>query len=47
LRLSYKINLEAKEDLRQIYSYGYHKWGVEQADRYFNRNYSANIKDIS
>jgi len=37
LRLNYKINLEAKEDLRQIYSYGYHKWGVEQADRYFNQ----------
>jgi len=41
LRLNYKINLEAKEDLRQIYSYGYHKWGVKQADKYFNQLFNC------
>ena len=37
MRTSYKINLEAKEDLRNIYTYGCQKWGVEQADIYFNQ----------
>lgn len=37
MRLNYKINLEAKEDLRNIYTFGFQKWGVEQADVYFNQ----------
>jgi toxin ParE1/3/4 len=37
LRINYKLNREAKEDLRNIYAFGYQKWGVEQADIYFNQ----------
>ena len=41
MSLNYKINLEAKEDLRRIYTYGFHKWGVEQADIYFNQLFTC------
>ncbi|MEE9491792.1 MAG: type II toxin-antitoxin system RelE/ParE family toxin [Gammaproteobacteria bacterium] len=33
---SYKLSLEAKEDLRRIYRYGIESWDVEQADKYYN-----------
>ena len=42
----YQINLEAKEDLRLIYSYGFHKWGEQQADSYFNQFFEC-FSDIS
>ena len=32
---NYKLSLEAKEDLRRIYSYGFRNWGEEQADKYY------------
>ncbi len=32
---SYKLSLEAKEDLRCIYLYGFENWGEEQADKYY------------
>ena len=31
----YKLTLEAKEDLRRIYSYGVEAWGEAQADEYY------------
>ena len=33
---NYKISLNAKEDLRRIYNFGIAKFGVGQADKYFN-----------
>jgi toxin ParE1/3/4 len=33
---NYKVNVEAKEDLRRIYNYGVLKFGIKQADKYFN-----------
>ncbi len=33
---SYKLSLEAKEDLRHIYRYGFENWGEEQADKYYH-----------
>lgn len=33
---NYKINVEAKEDLKRIYNYGVLKFGVVQADKYFD-----------
>jgi len=35
VKKSYKLSLEAKEDLRRIYSYGFKNWGEEQADKYY------------
>jgi len=32
---SYKLSVEAKEDLRRIYHYGLRNWGEEQADKYY------------
>jgi toxin ParE1/3/4 len=32
---SYKLSLEAKEDLRRIYRYGFEHWGEDQADKYY------------
>jgi len=32
---NYKLSLEAKEDLRCIYRYGFENWGEEQADKYY------------
>ena len=32
---NYKLLLEAKEDLRRIYQYGFKNWGEEQADKYY------------
>lgn len=32
---NYKLSLEAKEDLRRIYRYGFEHWGEEQADKYY------------
>ena len=36
MRNHYKINLEAKDDLKRIYFYGVQQWGEQQADSYFN-----------
>ena len=33
---NYKINLEAKEGLKRIYIYGVLKFGVVQADKYYD-----------
>ena len=33
---SYKLTLDAKEDLQRIYNYGFVNWGEIQADKYFN-----------
>lgn len=33
---SYKISKTAKEDLIRIYQFGVHKFGTQQADKYFN-----------
>ncbi len=33
---SYKLSLTAKEDLIRIHQYGVKKFGVAQADHYFN-----------
>lgn len=32
---SYKLSLNAKEDLRRIYAYGFAEFGEKQADKYF------------
>lgn len=32
----YKICSVAKEDLQRIYAYGFHRWGEQQAVKYFN-----------
>jgi toxin ParE1/3/4 len=32
----YKLSNEAKEDLIRIHQYGVNKFGMDQADRYFN-----------
>ncbi|WP_289661183.1 type II toxin-antitoxin system RelE/ParE family toxin [Flavobacterium panacagri] len=36
---SYYLSSEAKEDLRRIYYYGVSKFGIKQADSYFNMFY--------
>jgi toxin ParE1/3/4 len=36
---SYYLSSEAKEDLRRIYHYGVSKFGINQADCYFNMFY--------
>ena len=33
---NYRLSNLAKEDLKRIYSYGVHKFGETQAERYFN-----------
>ena len=33
---SYCLSSDAKEDLRRIYYYGIGKFGIDQADNYFN-----------
>jgi len=33
---SYRISEKAIEDLENIWSYTFHKWSIEQADRYYN-----------
>jgi len=33
---NYKISNDAKEDLRRIYKYGVSKFGINQADKYYN-----------
>lgn len=38
---SYYLSNEAKEDLRRIYYYGVSKFGVNQADSYFNMFYDC------
>ena len=38
---SYFLSNEAKEDLRGIYYYGVGKFGVNQADKYFNMFYDC------
>lgn len=37
----YKLSLDAKQDLKNIYTYGYHRWGEKQADIYFNGFFDA------
>lgn len=38
---SYFLSSEAKEDLKRIYYYGVGKFGVDQADNYFNMFYDC------
>lgn len=33
---SYKLSFEAEEDITRIYEYGYYKFGVVQADKYYD-----------
>lgn len=33
---NYKLSIEAKDDLIRIHRYGVEKFGMSQADRYFN-----------
>ncbi len=33
---SYKISIEALDDLEKIWVYTYHKWSADQADRYYS-----------
>ncbi len=33
---SYRISKRAVEDLENIWTYTFHKWSLEQADRYYN-----------
>jgi len=33
---SYRISEKAVEDLENIWNYTFHKWSIEQADRYYN-----------
>jgi len=50
---SYRISEKAVEDLEDIWTYTFHKWSIEQADRYYNliigeiefitRNFAAGI----
>ena len=35
MKENYKLSLEAKEDLRRIYYYGFRNWGEVQADKYY------------
>jgi toxin ParE1/3/4 len=34
---NYRLTQAAKEDLRQIYFYGFEKWGESAADQYYNQ----------
>jgi len=34
---TYDLTAAAEEDLREIWRYTYETWGVDQADRYFDR----------
>ncbi|MFN6513741.1 MAG: type II toxin-antitoxin system RelE/ParE family toxin [Nostoc sp. CreGUA01] len=34
---NYRLTQAAKEDLRQIYFYGFEKWGEAAADQYYNQ----------
>jgi len=38
---SYYLSSEAKEDLRRIYYYGVSKFGIDQADNYYNMFYDC------
>ncbi|HEY1196194.1 type II toxin-antitoxin system RelE/ParE family toxin [Flavobacterium sp.] len=38
---SYYLSSEAKEDLKRIYYYGVGKFGMDQADNYFNMIYDC------
>ena len=38
---SYYLSSEAKEDLKRIYYYGVSKFGINQADSYFNMFYDC------
>jgi toxin ParE1/3/4 len=38
---SYYLSSEAKEDLRRIYYYGVSKFGINQADSYYNMFYDC------
>lgn len=40
----YKLSIEAKGDLQNIYAYGYQCWGEKQADSYFNAFFEAFLK---
>lgn len=38
---NYFLSIDAKEDLKRIYYYGVGKFGVDQADKYFNMFYDC------
>lgn len=38
---SYYLSSEAKEDLRRIYYYGVGRFGIDQAENYFNMFYDC------
>ena len=33
---SYKLSLEAEEDITRIYEFGFHRFGITEADKYYN-----------
>ena len=44
--MKYRLSNEAKEDLVRIYRYGFKKFGVVQADKYYNAFFD-NFKRIA
>lgn len=42
---SYKLSLNAKEDLRRIYTYGFVEFGELQADKYFE-GFFRHLKEL-
>jgi len=32
----YKLSIESEKDLERIYVYGFYKFGMQQADKYYN-----------
>lgn len=44
MEAKYKFSKDAKQDLKQIYAYGYHMWGEEQADKYFHALFDSFAK---
>lgn len=43
----YRLSNEAKEDLIRIHHYGVEKFGMSQADKYFDRTYKYFHNDSS
>lgn len=37
----YKLSFEAEEDIIRIFNYGFYRFGLDQADKYYNLLYEA------
>ncbi len=44
---SYRLTQAAKEDLRQIYFYGFEIWGEATADRYYSADHVNEKMDLA